>query len=154
MKISSHYSWTVPMRRYCQTQQSYGPKTKPQKNTSFKVNCTFVTTSLIFPQAYKSMHTHAHAHTHCAMCFKQNEWGGLVVVFNMYRLLLQYRQVSVCVSLSFYARCTDSTAQYDWKKGNKMFWLLYSVLPGQTFVFNDTRMCGWVRSESYRVICH
>lgn len=132
-------------------------KNQTPKNTSFKVNCTFVTTSLIFPQAYESLHTHAH--TLALPCvFEQNEWG----VSLLYRLLW-YRQVSrcvcVCIFLSMHGVRTvkNSTANAMWrlKKGNKMFWLLYSVLAGETFVFNDTRACaGWVRSESYRVICH
>lgn len=75
MKISSHYSWTVPMRRYCETHDTYiWTKNQAPKNTSFKVNCTFVTTSLIFPQAYKSMHTLAH--TLALPCVLSKTSGG------------------------------------------------------------------------------
>lgn len=99
-------------------------KNQTPKNTSFKVNCTFVTTSLIFPQAYESLHTHAH--TLALPCvLEQNEWG----VSLLYRLLW-YRQVSRCVCVCIFLSMHDvRTGQYrvqlmlcdDWKKATKCF---------------------------------
>lgn len=120
-------------------------KPKPKKYAFQSESHIFVTTPSIFPQAYESMHPHTHT---------SKVSGESRFCLQYVQIIMVERHVCAFVYLCMYGQYnTVSIIGDDWKKATKCFGYCMRSRPKLLFP-NDTRSCGWVRSESYRIICH